>query len=119
MALIETNKPDNLIAGNNQPIEIQIAKIDLGEGKLKRGTVLCYKSAIGGACGAYKSAIKDKARFILGEDVDTTSAAANAEVIASGNINESAISVGTGETLSETGRDALRNAGIFLVNGLK
>lgn len=118
MALIETNKPDNLIAGNNQPLEIQIAKIDFGEGLLKRGTVLCYKSAIGGACGAFTAANEDKARFILAEDVDTTEAAANAEVIASGNINESEISVAEGETFSEAGRDALRNAGIFLVNGL-
>lgn len=119
MALIETNKPDNLIADTNQPVTIQIAKIAFGEGVLKRGTILCFKSAIGGDHGAFTEALEANARYVLNEDVDTTEAAVNAEVIASGSINEAETSVATGETFSEAGRDALRNAGIFLVNGMQ
>lgn len=118
MSLIEINVSDNLIADAHQPIEIQIADILSGEGKLARGTILCYKSAIGGKHQAYKSAIKDHARYILAEDVDATSSDVTAKVIAAGCINEAATFVKTGETLDEVGRDTLRQAGIFLVNGI-
>lgn len=118
MALVEINKSDNLIADANQAVNIQLADVLSGEGKLSRGTILCYKSAIGDKHQAYKSALESHARYILAEDIDATSSDVTAKVIASGNINEAATAVKAGSTLSEVGRDALRNAGIFLVNGI-
>ena len=56
--------------------------------------------------------------MVLAADVDATDADAVAEVYNSGDFNENALKVGTGYTIGEDDRKALKDAGIYLSNSV-
>lgn len=119
MSLVENYTPDNLIAGNIHPLATGTVTVISGEGKLSRGSVLMRNSN-----NKFVLADEDSgtplgtAEVILADEVDATSADAVANVYISGDFNTDALIVASGYTLSEADRVSLKNAGVYLVNGV-
>ena len=111
---------DNLIASDRIPVAGGTVVVASGEGALKKGSILMRDANdkfvlanddSGTALGS--------AEVILAADVDATSADAVAEVFVSGEFFENYLTVADGYTLTEADRVALKNAGIYLVSGIK
>ena len=115
MALLDTFKPDNLIATNAHALTSQTVTIKSGEGKLSRGSVL-MRDANGKYVLADTSA--GTAEVILAADVDATSSAVVAEVYNSGDFLENDLIVAEGYTLTDADRLSLKNAGIYVIAGV-
>jgi hypothetical protein len=119
MSLVENYTPDNLIAENIHPLATGTVTVISGEGKLSRGSVLMRNSN-----NKFVLADEDSgtplgtAEVILADEVDATSADAVANVYISGDFNTDALIVASGYTLSEADRVSLKNAGVYLVNGV-
>lgn len=119
MSLVENYTPDNLIAENIHPLATGTVTVLSGEGKLSRGSVLMRNSN-----NKFVLADEDSgtplgtAEVILADEVDATSADAVANVYISGDFNTDALIVASGYTLSEADRVSLKNAGVYLVNGV-
>ena len=119
MSLVENYTPDNLIAENIHPLATGTVTVISGEGRLSRGSVLMRNSN-----NKFVLADEDSgtplgtAEVILADDVDTTSADTVANVYISGDFNTDALIVANGYTLSEADRVSLKNAGIYVVNGV-
>ena len=117
--LVETYKPDNLIADNNQPLHTGTVTVKSGEGELERGSVLSREqnnkfviTASTLRVGGYLPEV------ILAEDVDATSADAVAEVYTSGDFKEEALKVAAHHTLDEADKADLKKNGIYVKAGL-
>lgn len=119
MSLVENYTPDNLIAENIHPLATGTVTVLSGEGKLSRGSVLMRNSN-----NKFVLADEDSgtplgtAEVILADEVDATSADAVANVYISGDFNTDALIVASGYTLSEADRVSLKNAGVYIVNGV-
>ena len=119
MSLVENYTPDNLIAENIHPLATGTVTVISGEGRLSRGSVLMRNSN-----NKFVLADEDSgtplgtAEVILADEVDATSADAVANVYISGDFNTDALIVASGYTLSEADRVSLKNAGVYIVNGV-
>ena len=117
--LIETYKPDNLIADNNQPLHVGTVSVASGEGELERGSVLTRN-------GSDKFVITSSTlrvggylpEAILAEDVDATSADTVAEVYTSGDFKKEALIVDEHHTLDEADLLDLKKNGIYVKSGM-
>lgn len=117
--LVETYKPDNLIADNNQPLHVGTVTVASGEGELKRGSVLTRN-------GSDKFVITASTlrvggflpEVILAEDIDATSADTVAEAYTSGDFKEDALIVDEHHTLSDADKADLKKNGIYIKAGM-
>lgn len=117
--VIGTSTPDNLIAGENVPIQVKGVTI-LKSGAIKRGSVLGIVTASGKAVLADKDAVdgsKD-AKYILADDVDTTAADVVAQCYVSGLFNREALIFAEDNTAADH-EDNLRQYGIFLKDNIE
>lgn len=117
MSLLETNTYDNLLSG-----EMKIAtdrETILSGQNLSRGDLLGKITDTGASQGKLKlcaSSASDGSQTpyaILVDDCDASSADTVADVYKSGQFNEDAIGLATGDTIDEF-KDALRDVGIFV-----
>lgn len=114
-----TYTPDSLIAGNAHLLIGRKITVASGAGILARGTVLgkitasgkYLKSASGASDGSQTPDL------ILAEDVDATSADAEALAYARGDFNSNALTLGTGHTVASI-TEGLRAKGVTLIAAL-
>ena len=119
MSLVENYTPDNLIAENIHPLATGTVTVLSGEGRLSRGSVLMRNSNNKFVLADEESGTPlGTAEVILADEVDATSADAVANVYISGDFNTDALIVASGYTLSEADRVSLKNAGVYIVNGV-
>ena len=106
--------PDKLIAGDKVPTQVKGVMIAAGQGVLKRGSVIGIIDADGKGKLAAKAAVDGSkvAKYILADDVDTTSAVV-AQCYESGLFNRQALIFAAGNTAADH-EDNLRQYGIFL-----
>ena len=117
MALIEANKPDNLIASTAHTAAVQTVTVLAGEGDLKRGTVLARNND--DKFEVLDTDATGKAEVILASDTDASGASdVIAEAYVSGDFVEGALIVDDGYAITEADRLNLKNAGIYLIAGL-
>lgn len=112
-----TNAEDNLLAGNAHLLVGRKITIASGQGVLKRGTVLGKITASGKYVKSL-SASSDGSQtpdLILAEDVDATSADAQALAYARGDFAAQALTLGTAHTVASI-TEGLRAKGITLIN---
>ena len=115
MAVVETYTEDSLIAGNNIPVTVQTATVKSGEGELERGALLGRDSnnkMVFMTTAAVGASIDPEC--ILAAAVDATDGAAVAEVYVTGEFNENALKKGTGVTITDAMKLALKKDGILL-----
>jgi len=117
--LVETYKPDNLIADNAQPIHKGTVTVASGEGELKRGSVLTRNgsdkfviTASTLRVGGYLPEV------VLAEDVNATDADTVADVYTSGDLKEDALIVAAGYSLSDADKADLKKNGIYVKAGM-
>ncbi len=115
---IGTYAPDNLIAGENVPVQVKGITILAGQGVLKRGSVLGIITASGKGLLVDKAAIdgSNDAKFILADDTDTT-ADVVAQCYQSGLFNREALIFAAVNTAADH-EDSLRQYGIFLKDNI-
>lgn len=112
-----TNAEDSLLAGNAHLLVGRKITIASGQGVLKRGTVLGKITASGKYVKSL-SASSDGSQtpdLILAEDVDATSADAQALAYARGDFAAQALTLGTAHTVASI-TEGLRAKGITLIN---
>ncbi|MDF2891238.1 MAG: bacteriophage lambda head decoration protein [Clostridia bacterium] len=115
---IGTFAPDNLIAGENVPIQLNGITILAGQGVLKRGSVIGIITASGKGKHVAKASVdgSEIAKFILADDVDTT-ADVVAQCYQSGLFNREALIFPAANTAADH-EDSLRQYGIFLKDNI-
>jgi hypothetical protein len=119
MALLETYKPDELIADDKHTVATGTVTVASGEGVVKRGTVLMRNSSDKFVVANDSSGTPlGTAEVIVADDLDATSADAVANVYVSGDFRTDKLIVAEGYTLTEADIVALKNAGIYLVAGV-
>ena len=122
MAVIDTFKSDNLIAGSGLPLTGGTVVVKSGEGELKRGSVLMRNSSdkfvLANESDTPGTPL-GSAEVILAADVDAASADAVAEVYLTGEFFENYLIAAEGYTLTEADKVSLKNAGIYLVAGIE
>ena len=87
----------------------------LVSGTLERGSVLAGSS---GVFSAVSSSTVDNSEVILAEDVPEGSSNVTAAVYVSGDFLIQGLKLASGVTLSEAGKKSLKDAGIYLTNGI-
>lgn len=115
---IGTFTPDNLIAGENVPVQVKGVTLLAGQGILKRGSVIGIITVGGKGLLVDKAALdgsKD-AKFILADDTDTT-ADVVAQCYQSGLFNREALIFAADNTAADH-EDNLRQYGIFLKDNI-
>jgi len=120
--LLDQYNGDNLIATNAHTATTQTVEIAPGQDVMDRGSVLVRNSNNRfELLSASSASAAKKAEVILASDLleaSTASAVKVAEVYNSGDFNESALKMDGEYTLSEADRLNLKNAGIYVINGL-
>ncbi len=110
-------KDDMLFADGKYSIDLVLVKIKTGQGKLKRGTILCENSAgenvILGTTGD-----DFIASYILAEDIETTEDV-YAEAYRSGHFLLEALIVKEEYEITQKDKNDLKYAGIYLSKGMK
>jgi hypothetical protein len=109
MGTIGTFVKDNLIAGDF-PMVTDFITVATGTGVLARGTLL--------KADGTKMASGDTPYGVLGEDIDATSADAEATVYLTGEFNKLTLASVTGITLAAADITALRALSIFVKNAI-
>jgi hypothetical protein len=110
-----SNEPDNLIAGQDVKILLKGVTLAAGQGVLKRGSVIGIVTANeqGKLCESSATDGSEVAKFILTDEVDTTSEAVVAQCFKTGIFNRNALIFGGTDTAEEH-EDELRKYGIHL-----
>jgi len=112
--------PDNLIGGHEIPLLTTKVTLLSGQGILKRGSVIGIISSSGSNQGKGKLCNKSSsdgsqvAKYILSQDVDTTSGDAPGIVYKTGIFNRNALIWGSGDSATSTHEDELRDVNIYL-----
>lgn len=88
----------------------------LQSGTLERGSVLAGSN---GVFSQVSAQTVDNAEVILAEDVPEGSSNVTAPVYVSGDFIVQGLKLATGVTLSEAGKKSLKDAGIYLTNGIE
>jgi hypothetical protein len=106
-----------LFVDGKYPVDLILVKIKAGQGKLKRGTILCENSdeenVILGTAGD-----NFIASYILAEDVDATEDI-YAEAYRSGHFLIEALMVKEEYEITQKDKNELKHAGIYLSKGMK
>lgn len=110
---------DNLVVSSKHDLDVKIVNVASGQGVLKRGTVLAVTSeSTYVVCGSeLDDNVTATANCIVSDSVDTgteTGFEVPVVVYISGNVNVNALIVADGYELSDTDKETLRNAGLFL-----
>lgn len=111
--------PDNLIADEAIAQTLKGITIASGQGVVKRGSVLGIITASGKGKLAAKASVDGSqiAKFVVAEDVDSTSADVVAQCYQSGSFNRKALIFAAGNTASDH-EDSLRQYSIFLKDNI-
>ena len=114
---------DKLISSGKHPVDVTIVNVESGQGVLKRGTVLSHVviQAVENIDGfdGYRvlGTNMEDAKFVIAEDVDTTSNAGNSipvTVYKSGGFNAGALIAEPGYTIPARVYETLRTVGIYI-----
>lgn len=107
--------PDNLVVGDQSNIIFKGVTILTGQGVLTRGSVIGIITASGKGKLCDKASVdgSEVAKFILADDIDTTSADVVAQCYQSGQFNRDSLTFG-GASTPANHEDELRKYGIFL-----
>lgn len=118
MAVIGRTESDNLLVTYAHPAAVgSVTVAGLAEAKTyKRGTVLARNASNKFVIAS--GAANTSAEVILAADTEIGTADTEAEVFVSGDFFERGLTLGKGHDLTEADRVSLKNAGIYIVDGM-
>lgn len=126
---------DKLISSGKHPVDVTVVNVESGQGVLRRGTVLSHvvvqaveaQEAVGNTPAVeavdgfdgYRvlGTNMEDAKYVIAEDVDTTSTSGNSipvTVYKSGGFNASALIAEPGYTIPTSVYETLRTVGIYI-----
>lgn len=110
---------DNLVVSSKHDLDVKIVNVASGQGVLKRGTVLAVTSeSTYVVCGSeLDDNVTATANCIVSDTVDTGSDTGEyvaVQVYISGHFNSNTLIVANEYELTDSDKESLRNAGLFL-----